>query len=57
MVNRLLIFDALTMDFRMVKIRRDKDCPLCGDQPTIHELIDYEEFCGIPHPEKAGAEA
>ena len=49
MVNRLLIFDALTMEFRMVKIRRDPKCPLCGDNPTLHELIDYEEFCGVPH--------
>lgn len=57
LVNRLLILDALTMEFRVVKIRRDKNCPLCGDNPTLHELIDYEEFCGIPHPEKAGAEA
>jgi adenylyltransferase/sulfurtransferase len=33
-----------------VKLRRDPKCPLCGDDPTIHELIDYEEFCGAPFP-------
>ncbi len=46
LVNRLLIFDALDMSFRIVKLRRDPDCPLCGDRPTIKELIDYEAFCG-----------
>lgn len=46
--NRLLLIDALNMEIRQVKIRRDPKCPLCGDNPTIHELIDYEEFCGAP---------
>jgi adenylyltransferase/sulfurtransferase len=46
LVNRLLIFDSLPMEFRQVKIRRDPSCPLCGDEPTITELIDYEAFCG-----------
>jgi adenylyltransferase/sulfurtransferase len=46
LVNRLLIFDALTMEFRTVKLRRDPNCPLCGDRPTVKELIDYEAFCG-----------
>ena len=45
--SRLLIIDALDMEFRTVKIRRDPDCPLCGDHPTITKLIDYEAFCGI----------
>jgi len=36
------------MHFREVKLRRDPACPLCGDQPTIHALIDYEQFCGVP---------
>ena len=49
--NRLLLYDALAMDFRMVKIRRDPKCPLCGDAPTVTELIDYEEFCGSPFHE------
>ena len=46
--GRLLLIDALDMDFREVKIRRDPDCPLCGDNPTVTELIDYEVFCGLP---------
>ena len=48
LVNRLLLFDSLSMEFREVKIPRDPACPLCGDNPTIHELIDYEAFCGAP---------
>lgn len=48
LVNRLLLFDALSMEFRTLKIRRDKDCPICGENPTIHQLIDYQEFCGLP---------
>ena len=47
LVNRLLIFDALSMEFREVKLRRDPNCPLCGDRPTVTELIDYEQFCGV----------
>ncbi len=48
LAGRLLLIDALSMEFRSVKLRRNKDCPLCGDNPTIHELIDYEAFCGAP---------
>jgi adenylyltransferase/sulfurtransferase len=48
LVNRLLLFDSLAMEFREVRLRRDPACPLCGDNPTIHELIDYEAFCGAP---------
>lgn len=48
LIGRLLIFDALAMEFSEVKIRRDPNCPVCGDNPTIKELIDYEEFCGLP---------
>jgi adenylyltransferase/sulfurtransferase len=48
--SRLLLFDALAMDFRVVKLRRDPKCPLCGDDATITELIDYEGFCGAPFP-------
>jgi molybdopterin/thiamine biosynthesis adenylyltransferase len=47
LVGRLLTFDALQMEFRELKIRRDPGCPMCGDNPTIHELIDYEEFCSL----------
>ncbi|HET7854402.1 MAG TPA: molybdopterin-synthase adenylyltransferase MoeB [Candidatus Methylomirabilis sp.] len=48
LINRLLFFDALTLEFRQVKIRRDPECPVCGDQPMITDLIDYHEFCGVP---------
>src|SRR5436305_7474435 len=47
LINRLLLFDAWQMRFRELKLRKDPDCPVCGDNPTITELIDYEEFCGI----------
>jgi adenylyltransferase/sulfurtransferase len=47
----LLLFNALDMKFRELKLRRDPACPVCGDKPTIKELIDYEQFCGIlPQP-------
>ena len=46
--GRLLLIDALDMDFRTVKLRRNPECPLCGDNPTVTELIDYEAFCGMP---------
>ena len=44
--GKLLLIDAMDMDFRTVKIRRDPNCPLCGDNPTVTELIDYDVFCG-----------
>ena len=46
--GRLLLIDALDMDFRTVKLRRNPECPLCGDNPTVTELIDYDAFCGAP---------
>lgn len=49
--GRLVIFDALGLKFREMKLRKDKDCPICGDNPTIKELIDYEQFCGILPPQ------
>ena len=52
--GRLLLFDALDMRFREMKVRRDPNCPVCGDQPSITELIDYQDFCGVPTP---GSEA
>jgi adenylyltransferase/sulfurtransferase len=53
LVGRLLLFNALDMKFRELKLRRDPQCPVCGENPTIKELIDYEMFCGIaPEPEK-----
>jgi sulfur-carrier protein adenylyltransferase/sulfurtransferase len=45
--NRLLLYDALSMRFRELKLRRDRNCPVCGDHPTVTKLIDYQEFCGI----------
>jgi adenylyltransferase/sulfurtransferase len=48
LINRLLMFDSLAMEFREVRIRRDPNCPVCGDEPTITELVDYEAFCGGP---------
>ena len=48
LIGRLLLYDALHMDFQEVKIRWDADCPVCGKEPTITELIDYEQFCGVP---------
>jgi adenylyltransferase/sulfurtransferase len=48
LIGRLLLFDALAMSFREVRIRKNPDCPLCGTNPTIDHLIDYDEFCGLP---------
>ncbi len=47
LVGRLLLFDALTMKFRELKLRKNSSCPMCGTHRKIHELIDYNEFCGI----------
>src|SRR5579883_1701539 len=49
LVGRLLLYDALAMRFRELKLRRNPQCPVCGDHPTITKLIDYQEFCGVPH--------
>ena len=55
LVGRLLLFNALDMKFRELKLRKDPACPICGEHPTIKELIDYETFCGIvPEPENTG---
>jgi sulfur-carrier protein adenylyltransferase/sulfurtransferase len=48
LVGRLMLYDALAMRFRELKLRRNADCPVCGDHPTIKELIDYHQFCGVP---------
>jgi len=48
LVGRLLLFDALSMEFTTVKLRWDADCPVCGKEPSITQLIDYEQFCGVP---------
>src|SRR5437773_4198235 len=59
MVGRLMIYDALEMTYGAVKVRKDPECPVCGKNPTITELIDYEEFCGTVSEaaQKAGAGA
>jgi adenylyltransferase/sulfurtransferase len=48
LIGRLLLYDALGMSFREMKLRKDPNCPVCGANPTVTELIDYQEFCGIP---------
>jgi adenylyltransferase/sulfurtransferase len=53
LAGRLLLIDALGMEFRVVKVRRNPKCPLCGDNPTVTKLIDYEQFCGMPAREGA----
>ncbi len=50
LIGRFLIYDALKMKFRELKLRKDPDCPVCGTHPTVTKLIDYEQFCGI-HPQ------
>src|SRR5207244_3986911 len=47
LIGRLILYDALAMTFNEFKVRRNPQCPLCGDHPTITKLIDYEQFCGI----------
>jgi adenylyltransferase/sulfurtransferase len=47
LIGRLLLVDALSMKFRELKLRKNPECPVCGTNPTIHELIDYQEFCGL----------
>ena len=53
LIGRLLMYDSLAMRFREIRIRRDPDCPLCGTHPTITELLNYEEFCGLEVVESA----
>jgi len=55
LVGRLLLYDALAMRFRELKLRRNPECPVCGDHPTITKLIDYHQFCGIPQQPKQEA--
>ena len=55
MVGRLLLFDALKMRFRELKLEKDPDCPVCCESPTLRELIDYEQFCGVAAEEEAAA--
>ncbi len=57
LAGRLMIYDALEMTYRSVKIRKDPECPVCGKNPTVTELIDYEEFCGAVSEEAQEAAA
>ena len=56
LMGRLVHFDALKMKFREFKLRKDPKCPVCSENPTITDLIDYEQFCGIPEAKAAEAE-
>ncbi|MFD9688882.1 adenylyltransferase/sulfurtransferase MoeZ [Kitasatospora sp. NPDC059146] len=57
LVGRLMIYDALEMNYRQVKVRKDPDCAVCGENPTVTELIDYEAFCGVVSEEAQAAAA
>src|SRR5438552_892910 len=57
MIGRLLLYDALQMSFQEFKVRRNPRCPICGDNPTIKQLIDYEQFCGMRGQEGPAAAA
>lgn len=48
LIGRLMLYDALNMEFEEVRLRKNPNCPVCGENPTVTELIDYEEFCGVP---------
>ena len=53
LIGRLMLYDALGMSFREMKLRKDPNCPVCGENPTVTELINYQEFCGIPQANSA----
>ena len=53
LIGRMIAFDALKMKFREFKLRKDPKCPVCSEHPTITELVDYEQFCGIPQAKAA----
>jgi sulfur-carrier protein adenylyltransferase/sulfurtransferase len=57
LVGRLLLYDALAMSFREMKLRKDPACPLCGENPTVTELIDYDAFCGLGRGDEGAATA
>jgi sulfur-carrier protein adenylyltransferase/sulfurtransferase len=54
LIGRLLLVDALGMTFRTLKLRKNAECPVCGPNPTVTKLIDYDQFCGIAPPSKVG---
>ncbi len=57
LVGRLLLYDALGMRFRELKLRKNPECPICGEHRTITKLIDYHQFCGVPQPQSQPASA
>lgn len=57
LIGRLVLFDALKFKFRELKLRKNPECPICGSKPTIHSLIDYEQFCGINKDSNSGSVA
>ncbi|HET7152153.1 MAG TPA: rhodanese-like domain-containing protein, partial [Candidatus Kapabacteria bacterium] len=52
LIGRLLLFDALAMQFRELKLKKNPECPVCGEHPTVTHLIDYEDFCGLKPKEE-----
>jgi molybdopterin/thiamine biosynthesis adenylyltransferase/rhodanese-related sulfurtransferase len=54
LIGKLLLVDSLAMSFRTLKLRKNPDCPVCGTHPTVTELIDYDQFCGIEKPTEVG---
>ncbi|HEX3034733.1 MAG TPA: molybdopterin-synthase adenylyltransferase MoeB [Thermodesulfobacteriota bacterium] len=57
LIGKLLFVDVMEMKFRELRLRKDPNCPICGENPTIHELIDYEEFCGLGRGEEQTPQA
>ena len=57
LVGRLVLFDALKLRFRELKLQKNPECPICGENPTVHELIDYEQFCGVAMPKPDSQDA
>lgn len=55
LIGRMVYFDTLSMELRIHKLRKDPNCPVCGEHPTVTELIDYEEFCGLRAPGQTAA--
>ena len=53
LIGRLVLFNALNMTMREVRLSKDPECPICGENPSIHELIDYDQFCGVTHAAQA----
>jgi adenylyltransferase/sulfurtransferase len=47
LIGRMLMIDTLDMSFRTLKVHKNRNCPVCGEDPTVTELIDYEQFCGV----------